>query len=90
MGRGDRASELQQPRIRRLEFRRDVERRRDDDGLLVARRIEASVVFKKSEMKSPNDCRLVRIVIVKDVAGGSPQYGGTLDETWFPCVNADF
>lgn len=63
---------------------------RNQLGILVARRIEASVVFKKSEMKSPNDCRLVRIVVVKDVAGGSPQYGGTIDETWFPCVNADF
>lgn len=63
---------------------------RNQLGILVARRVEASVVFKKSEMKSPNDCRLVRIVIVKDVAGGSPQYGGTLNETWFPCVNAEF
>ncbi len=63
---------------------------RNQFGTLVARRVQASVVFKESAMKSPNDCRLVRMVFAKDVAGGSLGYGGKLDETWFPCVNADF
>lgn len=63
---------------------------RNQFGTLVARRVQVSVVFKESAMKSPNDCRLVWMVVDKDVAGGSLRYGGKIDETWFPCVNADF
>ena len=61
---------------------------RNKRGVLIARRVQATVVLRDSAAELPNACRLVQAEFEKDASGGPLTYAGMKGETWFPCVNA--